>query len=110
MANHDPGSSPGQSLDEYRDVLPAPVESEVLLRERPRYVEAGHDKLRERWHATSTVCPQCGQRLVEATTSEGERLVLTVSARTWRLRLNGKKTGYQAERASGYPEHLCKEG
>jgi hypothetical protein len=98
-----------QSLDEYRDVLPAPVESEVLLRERPRYLEAGNEKIRERWHATSTVCPRCGHRLVEATTPDGERLVLSVTARTFRLRLNAKKTGFLAERASGYPQHHCTE-
>jgi hypothetical protein len=95
-------------LDEYRDVLPPPAESDALLTERPRYLEAGHDKIRERWHATSTVCPRCGQRLVEATAPDGERLVLVVSARTWRIRLNGKKTGFLADRASGYPEHLCR--
>jgi hypothetical protein len=98
-----------RSVDEYRDLLPAPRESEVLLREPPRYVEAGSDKLREHWHATSAVCPTCGQCLVQATSSTGERLVLAVTRRTWRIRLNGKKTGYLAERASGYPEHHCQE-
>ena len=88
----------------------------LLLRSKSPYIPI--DKSRgvteilgkERWHASSTVCSQCGQRLVEATTEDGERLVLAVSVRTFRLRLNGKKTGYLAERASGYPPHLCQEG
>lgn len=82
-------------------------DNRLVLTHNPVYVELGTTKTIERWHAVSTLCPQCGQRLVTATTPDGERLVLVVSARTFRLRLTAQKDGYLAERAGGYPEHLC---
>ena len=88
---------------------PDASDTRPVLTHTPVDVELGSGKTVERWHAVSTVCPQCGQRLITAMAPDGERLVLVVSARTWRLRLNAQKDGYTAERASGYPEHLCKE-
>jgi hypothetical protein len=87
---------------------PDASDNRPVLQHNPVYVELGSGKTLERWHAVSTLCPQCGQRLVTATTPEGERLVLVVSARTWRLRLTAQKDGYLAERASGYPQHGCR--
>jgi hypothetical protein len=87
--------------------IEAPRERDTVLTQPPLYVEAGTGKTLERWHAVSTLCPQCGQRLVHATTPDGTPLALVVSARAWRPRLNAQKDGYIAERVWGYPEHTC---
>jgi hypothetical protein len=86
---------------------PEAFDNAPVLQHTPVYIELGSGKTLERWHAVSTVCPQCGERLVHATAPDGERLVLVVSPRTWRLRLTAQKDGYLADRAGGYPEHLC---
>jgi hypothetical protein len=88
---------------------PEASDNHPVLTHKPVYVELGTTKTIERWHAVSTVCPQCGERLVTAATPDGERLVLVVSARTFRLRLTAQKDGYLAERSGGYPEHGCSQ-
>jgi hypothetical protein len=55
-----------------------------------------------------TLCPACGHRIVQATTTDGRRLALDTGLRSYRLVAEADNVTFRAEASGGYPVHACR--